>query len=73
MEAQVTPKVTTQRTGRGRIDVLVSGVRKGYVVSSLGAHRAFDTAGQVIEDYDRGFLGWGYDLRREAVDAVAAH
>ncbi|MFG3287308.1 hypothetical protein ACGF3G_00600 [Streptomyces sp. NPDC048179] len=73
MEAQATTKVTTQRAGRGRLDVLVSGVRKGYVVSYLGAHRAFDTDGRLIEDYNRGFLGWGYDLRREAVAAVAAH
>jgi hypothetical protein len=66
-------QTTTRRAGRGRLDVLVAGIRKGYVVTHLGAHRAFDTAGQPIEDYNRGFLGWGYDLRREAIAAVAAH
>jgi hypothetical protein len=65
-------QTTTRRAGYGRLDVFVSGVRKGYVVSHLGAYRAFNTAGQPIEDYARGFLGWSYDLRREAIAAVAA-
>lgn len=64
-------QTTTRPVRRGRIDVLVGGIRKGYVVSHLGAHRAFDTAGTPIEDRARGFQGWGYALRREAVDAVA--
>lgn len=61
--------VFTRRSGAYRLDVYKGSTRKGYVVSQLGAFSAFDTKGDRIPDGDNLM----FDLRRRAIEAVAAH
>lgn len=59
----------TRKSGACRLDVYKGSTRKGYVVSQLGAFSAFDMKGNRIPDGDNLM----FDLRRRAVEAVAAH
>lgn len=59
--------VKIQRVRRGRINVIVDGVIKGYVVSNLGVFGAFKVNGERIIDGQN--LYW--TTQREAINAVA--